>query len=33
MSSGDREFFEQAREGLLIMLSQLGYTFEQGEDN
>lgn len=33
MASGDREFFENAREGLLILLSQLGYTFEQGEDN
>lgn len=33
MSSGDREFFEKAREGLLILLSQLGYTFEQEEDS
>ncbi len=32
MSSGDREFFRSAREGLLIMLSQLGYTFESGDD-
>ncbi|MCC6508813.1 MAG: Hsp70 family protein [Pirellulaceae bacterium] len=28
MSSGDREFFLRAREGLLIVLSQLGYEFE-----
>ncbi len=32
MASGDREFFERAREGLLIMLSQLGYTFDQGDN-
>ncbi len=33
MSSGDREFFSSAREGLLIMLSQLGYTYEFGDDD
>lgn len=32
MSSGDRQFFENARQGLLILLSQLGYTYEQGEE-
>ena len=33
MSSGDREFFQSAREGLLIMLSQLGYTFKLEDDD
>jgi molecular chaperone HscC len=32
MSSGDREFFETAKSGLLIVLSQLGFCYDHGED-
>ncbi len=32
MSSGDREFFDRAREGLLIVLSHLGYSFDHEEE-
>lgn len=32
MASGDRQFFDNARAGLLILLSQLGYTYEEGDE-
>ena len=29
LSSGDRDFFDHARSGLLIVLSQLGFKYDE----